>query len=135
MHELVPQSVYNAYSGSSRLWLCFDPLILRAGDLARERYGKMIANTWKWGGRHQYRGLRSWDCEVGAELSQHKFGRALDLVPVEAAPEEIRQDILKGSAPEIAELISCLEMDISWLHMDRGNRTANHESGLQLVYP
>jgi len=135
LYELIPQNTYERFGGDPILWLLFDPGILRAADLIRRRYGKMIVNTWRWDGKHEYRGFRPWDCAVGAKLSQHKFGRALDSVPTAATPKEVRADILAGNAPEIAQLITGLEMDISWLHFDRGNRTANHESGLQLIYP
>ncbi|KKM14746.1 hypothetical protein LCGC14_1702990, partial [marine sediment metagenome] len=66
---------------------------LYTADQIREHYGKMAANTWWWGGAHQYRGFRPFDCIIGAYLSQHKFGRGLDLVPAECSAKEIREDI------------------------------------------
>jgi len=135
IRELVPRSVFDRFGGDQNIWLIFDGKTLRVADLVRDRYGKMLANTWPFGGEYEFRGFRPWGCGVGAELSQHKLGRAIDLDPQEATPEEIRRDILSGNAPDIAGLITCLEMDISWLHMDRGNREADPETGIQLVYP
>lgn len=135
LHELIPRNTYELFGGDPVLWLLFDPGILRVSDLTRRRYGAMVANTWARDGEHEFRGFRPWDCAVGAQLSQHKFGRGVDLVPAQATPTEIRADIMAGNAPEIASLITGLEMDIPWLHIDAGNRTANHKSGLQLIYP
>ena len=81
----------------------------------------MIANTHHWGGAHQYRGWRSGDCEIGAKYSQHKFGRALDLVPAEVTAEEIRQDIKLRKRGNIFQYITCIEDGVGWLHFDTRN--------------
>lgn len=129
-YELVPREVYEEFKRRNRLnqiWWLFDPRILKVGDRVRERYGKMVANTWWWGGEHQYRGFRPPGCRVGTTWSQHRFGRAEDLVPVEVSVEEIRKDIRNG---EDFGWITCIEEKVSWLHLDCRNY-----SGLLRVYP
>ncbi len=94
----------------------------------------MNANTWFWGGQHQYRGWRPWDCEVGAFLSQHKFGRSFDLVPVDLHAEEIRKDIKKDPNQNEFKYITCIEDGIGWLHF--GTRNWNRtKHGILYVKP
>lgn len=40
---------------------------------------KITINDWKWGGVYNLSGLRSFSCDIGAELSQHKFINAVDI--------------------------------------------------------
>jgi len=129
-YELVPKATFKRFENSLyRIWWLFDSRMLFTADAIRERYGKMIANDWFWGGSNQYRGWRPWDCEVGAELSQHKFGSALDLIPVETTAEEIREDIKKGNGL-LFKYITCIEENVSWLHFDCRNY-----GGLLIVNP
>ena len=131
-YELVSRAVYEEFKRNARLpqiWQLFDPRILDVGDRIRKRYGKMVANTWWWkGGKHQQRGFRAPGCKVGARWSQHRFGRAEDLVPTECAVEEIRLDIIRKG--EDFHWITCVEEGVSWLHVDCRNY-----QGLLIVYP
>lgn len=128
--EFLPQQFFedNINHYGDKLWLVFDQQILKAADLLREKWGPLVANTWYHGGRHQYRGFRDPDCNVGAKLSQHRFGRALDLVPRDTTAQLIRADLKKSYA---AYRITCIEENVSWLHIDR----RNHLLGLKIVYP
>jgi hypothetical protein len=99
LHELLPKSIHQARRGSPALWWVFDPRILKAADVLRERYGAMVCNTWRAGGDFELRGFRPPDCTTGAALSQHRFGRALDLIPQKCTAEEIRRDLM--ARPEI----------------------------------
>lgn len=137
IYELVPSEVYYRAGKTNRvesLWYLFDNRILITADWLRTTYGKMLANTWYWEGRHQYRGWRPWSCPIGAEWSQHKFGRALDLIPLETTAEKIRQDIIKSPWDFIFQHITCIENEISWLHMDCRNWDKS-ENGLLIVKP
>lgn len=114
LHELVPEKIYRQYENEQyKLWWVFDPRLLKAHDLMRQRYGRMVANTWYWGGKHQYRGWRPPECIYGSRLSQHRFGRALDTVPLDVTVEEIRTDIIGG---ENFLYITEIELDVAWLH-------------------
>jgi len=106
--ELVPKEFYETFKDfPRRIWSMFDSRTLFTGDAIRRRYGKMIAN----------------------EYSQHKRGAALDLVPVETAVEEIREDI-KKRRDLLFKYITCIEEGVSWLHFD----CRNHK-GLLIVRP
>ena len=119
LKELLPKRFYeeNYPHYGDKLWLIFDRRGLETIDSLRETYGKMFVNNWPWGGPLQYCGYRPPDCDVGSWLSQHRFGRAFDLHPLEASVEEIRNDILSGKWP----LIRGLELYVSWLHIDFRN--------------
>lgn len=130
-YELVPKATYESLKNKPWIiWQLFDPRVLYTADKIRECYGKMIANTWYWGGIHQFRGWRGSRCPVGARWSQHKFGRAEDLIPVEVTAEEIRRDIKVGKNGHIFQYITCIEDKIGWLHFD----TRNYK-GLLIVTP
>ena len=131
-YELLPKVLYLKLKregwSDEQMWArFFDPRTLHVNDKIRRRYGKMVANTWYWGGRHQYRGFRTRWCKVGAIYSQHRYGRASDLDPVEVTAEEIRQDIIAGNN---FLHITCIEASISWLHHDERNY-----EGLLIVNP
>lgn len=126
--ELLPKDFYAAHypKYGDRLWLIFDARILMAADALRERYGRMLCNTWHAGGDLQYRGFRPPGCTVGAALSQHRFARALDLSPIELTAEELRQDLrrnfYKGKDPlDGRNRITRIEDGVDWLHIDCAN--------------
>jgi len=132
LYELVPEEIYRRVS-HDKLWQCFDPKLLWTQEQLRLKYGKMVCNTWWWGGGNQYRGYRTPYCEIGAEWSLHKFFRALDSVPTDYSVEKIRQDIMEAKEKKdqgIYQYITCIEVGVSWLHFD----TRNYD-GLLLVYP
>lgn len=75
--ELLPQDI------ESDNWMyVFDHRLLRSLDAIREEFGAIIVNnyplTGAFKGELQYRGWRPPGCDVGAEFSQHRFGRGLD---------------------------------------------------------
>ena len=136
LYELFPKWFYQSSRGIEpyKLWGVFDNRLLFTMDRLRKRYGPMVANDWYWDGVNNYRGWRPTDCEVGAEFSQHKYGRAVDLKPVKVSVDEIREDILADPFHEDFKYIACLEMGVSWLHLD----VRNHDKakyGILLVYP
>ena len=133
-YELIPKETYRILDRRNELykvWWLFDPRILMTADRIWEHYSsvsnKLVCNTWWWGGKSHYRGWRPPGCSTGAEHSQHRFGRALDLIPTKVSVEEIRQEIKAG---ESFGSITCIEDDISWLHIDCRNY-----QGLLIVHP
>jgi hypothetical protein len=131
IEELVPKNVFNNSEDKNNLWLIFNKDLLKIADYLREDYGKMTCNDWLWGGHNDERGFREWTTTTGAKYSQHKFGRALDLIPSEYDVEKIREDIINRKKPYM-KLITCVEMDIWWLHFDLRNSIDNN---LIKVYP
>lgn len=134
LYEMLPPEIYGSDMQSmGRGWRLFDNRILITADRLRHRYGKMICNTWWWGGNSTLRGLRPWHSPVGARYSQHKFGRALDLIPHMVEAEEIREDIRENPDDPTFEYITALELEISWLHVDCRNH--DKKQGLFLFTP
>ena len=132
IEELVPKTLFEQYKHKQdRLWWTLDQRVLWTSDALRKRYGKMVANTWLWGGDHQERGLRLVGTTTGASLSQHLFGRANDLVPIQITAEEIRQDIINNPEFEEFKYITCIERDVWWLHYD----VRNWEGKILIVSP
>ena len=130
IEEFLPRDFYDKYKGKGeRLWLIFDDRALWTIEALRKRYGKIILNDWLWRKNdpraNHYRGFRTFDCKVGASLSQHKFGRALDSFPLEAGVEKIRKDIIDNPDEDEFKFITCIEMDVSWLHFDVRNWDRN----------
>jgi len=135
LYELFPRYFYSLHRGAEqKLWGVFDDRLLYSMDRLRKRYGPLVANDWYWGGRNQFRGWRPTDCGIGAEWSQHKYGRAIDLKPVKVSVDQIRADILGNPFCEDFKFITCVEMGVSWLHMD----VRNHDKakyGILRIYP
>jgi hypothetical protein len=135
LYELLPRDFYeeNKHLGD-RLWLIFDQRMLWTLDQIREHYGKIIVNDWYWGGDNEYGGWRPFDCEVGAALSQHKFGRAADPKPQECTAEEIRQDVKNASSiSHIFKYITCIEEGVPWFHFDV--RNWDKKNGILIIHP
>jgi len=123
IYELVPEYIYRSFH--SRSWVLFDERILKTIDRLRERYGTLVVNTWYWRGNSQYRGWRPQDCKVGAKFSQHKFGRAIDLIPKYVTASGIREDIKCDPFHKDFEYITCVEDNTYHLHIDCRNYDKN----------
>jgi len=139
LYELMPEDMYKQLINQGwsvpKIWqVFFDVRILLSADRLRSKYGKMSANTWYWGGQHNYRGVRQPDCKIGAKYSQHKYGRALDLVPLETPLETIWADMDQAPMAYQFEFITTCERNVSWLHVDCRNHNKN-QHGILLVYP
>lgn len=135
LYELVPKDTFQEFKNDQqRLWLLWRKEILYSAQKIRERFGKIVCNTWHWGGTIQYRGWRPEDCPDGAKWSMHKWFGALDLVPVETDIEYIREEVLKDPWHSDFKFITCLEMDVSWLHIDVRNWN-KEKHGILKIYP
>lgn len=89
-------------------------------DAIRMHYKRPVTvNNWFKGGTFTLRGLRPMNSVVGAKYSQHKFGRAADFNVQGISPEQVRNDIRSGLFP----LITCIENNVSWVHIDVRNCT------------
>ena len=119
IEELTSPDICDPLDG--RQWLLFDERILITADKLRDRYGAMVCNTWHCGGHHSFRGFRTWATKVGDYNSQHKLGRALDLIPIHVEAEEIREEIIANPDKGEFKYITAIETDVPWLHIDCRN--------------
>jgi hypothetical protein len=78
--ELIYPELYEKYRKlgmENLLWRCLDMDVVESANRIREFVNSPI--TVNNGSRFTLSGLRPFNTRVGAKLSQHKFGRALDL--------------------------------------------------------
>lgn len=139
LYEVLPQKfheeMFKVYG--DRLWTIFDDRIKQAAQGIRDLHGKMLGNTW-WSpalvnvyGHYESRGYRPHDdddvlkkeCPTYGNISQHRFGRAFDFVPLEKSAEEIRKHMKEYPDHPAYEGITRVEetlrgKQISWLHID-----------------
>ena len=132
LKELVHPNLYSKYG--EKLWIIFDERLLKFADLVREKYGPCTVN----GSGLTNCGLRDFNSNTGAALSCHKFGKALDLhiLSIERefsgdkqgkakAYKTIREELLALPGYEYINFeTTSAGKDITWLHIDTGNRTS-----------
>lgn len=133
LYELIPREMYENTPENRRyrLWNVFDDRMLITLDRLRKQHGKIIMNTWFWGGVHMFRGWRPFNYPIGSDLSQHKFGRGGDCILVNADVEEVRQAIISVDI-EAYEYITCVEIGVPWLHFDVRNWDKEKDGILQV---
>jgi len=116
-----------------RAWELLEPDALRMLDGLREKFGRLVVNDWYAGGRFSESGLRRCDTTTGAKWSQHKYGRAFDVKPKDATPQEMFVYVLDHQHE--FPLLACVEnvgKTITWLHVD----TRNHsEQSIRVIEP
>lgn len=124
------KKMYRVYG--KRLWSVFDDRLLITRDRLRARYGVAIMNTWhsekmmEAYGLHQWRGYRDSSSPYVEKngtnpfgnISQHRFGRADDIVFLEVSAADVRSDILADPFHPDFEYITCIEDGVTWLHYD-----------------
>ena len=95
----------------------FDRKLLETIDVVREIIGlPLICNTWFQDGNRKNCGYRTKTCAVGVENSQHKLGKAVDLICHKMSAEEMRQKI-KENEDKLPYPIR-IEDGVNWLHID-----------------
>jgi hypothetical protein len=117
--ELVSRAVYA--DRGEKAWSLLDERALKTLDQLREKFGPVTVNDWSWGGANEYRGYREPSCGIGAQYSQHRFGRGFDCSFRNVSADQVRDYIL--SNPEEFLFITSIEMNVSWLHFDVRNNT------------
>ena len=92
LEEFIDPDTFKKY-GEQSIWF-IDVRIVTLAQFIRERIGKpCTVNNWHSGGSYQYSGFRPPTCSIGAKLSQHRFGRGIDLKVKGMTADELRQDI------------------------------------------
>lgn len=122
LQEYLPPNLYQVLVNRGRLssgWELLDDRLLRTDDQLRERFGKIIINNWKWGGKRLWSGIRPFGTPYYSITSQHTYGRASDKLFLESNIEYVREYIL--THPEEFPYLTALELDTSWLHSDTRN--------------
>jgi len=131
LQELVSPEIFEARG--QRAWELLDTYLLVTLDQLREWFGPLTINDWQWGGKFKYSGLRPFTGGVGAEYSQHRFGRAADPKPKNVTPQEMHAAVLAN--PERVPHLRAMEAinaTPSWVHVDVRNHT---RPGIWVVNP
>lgn len=111
--ELVPYG-YSKYAS-----ILIDDRILWTIDKMRERFGKITVNNWLWGGAFSYSGWRPMTYSKGAKMSQHRWGRAVDMKFENVTPDEVREDIKMVGRRGVYQYITRCEAETpTWVHVD-----------------
>lgn len=118
IQEFVPPEIYSIY-GSKSIWF-IDPDMIAVAQKLRDDLGKPITiNNWHTGGQYKNSGFRMPDTLVGGKLSQHKFGRALDIKVKGMSAESVREYI-RENYYLYDEVITTIEKDTpTWVHIDK----------------
>ena len=121
--ELMPENMlsledWQAPKHICQAWGNFDPRLLETIDIVREKIvqAPLLCNTWHMDGNRKYCGLRPIDCSIGSKQSQHKIGRAVDLVCYKYTAEQMRQMIIANQ--DLLPYPVRIEDGVSWLHID-----------------
>jgi len=124
IQELVPEHVYD--ERGERAWQLLDERLILTLDALRGRFGPMIVNNWhmvkkpSWAPHErQWAGLRTEESPWGTQYSQHRHGRAADILFKNFTAESVREYILAN--PDEFPLIGSLELGTSWFHCDTRN--------------
>lgn len=123
IYELIPPEVFTLEDMEATDkhmqpgWVFLNNRLLETIDVVREIIGHpLICNTWFQDGNRKYCGWRPKYCSVGAPLSQHKEGNAVDLICPYMSAEEMRQKIY-DNRDRLPYPIR-IEKDVTWLHID-----------------
>lgn len=119
IYELAPPQVVK--DRGEKAWELIDSRLLAALDRLRERYGPMTINDYHWGGVREWSGLRTADSPYYSKYSQHTFGRAADILFKHHSAEKVRGDLLDKFPDLEHHLITAIEMNVSWVHIDVRN--------------
>lgn len=132
LDEYIPRELYMQYADHPEILMgLLDTRLIKSDQLLRDKFGSVMINNW-WGlTDEQFKfemskpdkdkwlrnesGFRFATTEVGAKLSQHKFGRASDKLFVNTKALCVQEYIINN----FKELgITCIETDIPWVHTD-----------------
>lgn len=118
LQEFVPRGVYEKF-GDNSIWF-IDKRIVDIAQFFRDRYGLPVTiNDWHNGGHRIASGLRAWDATIGAPMSQHKFGRAIDMKWANLHMDDIRDDIRGNQAAFLSCGLTTIEDGTdTWIHAD-----------------
>ena len=139
IEELVDKATYEKFGELA--WQFFDPNFLIMIDDLWEYFGVTVyMNNWVWGGTAQYRGLRPWYVDTGADYSAHRFAKGGDMIFKGVAAEVVRNRIIIDQDHPKLKRITRIEggrnrdgNERPWLHADTMN--IPDAQRIQVVYP
>ncbi len=119
IHELLPPHLFNQMGEKG--WKLLDPRMLWTLDQLRDRYGSMTVNSYYWGGKREWSGLRTPNSPYYSETSGHTTGTAADVLFARHRSQKVRDDIFENPDDKAFKFITELELGISWFHFSVRN--------------
>lgn len=118
--EFVPKAVFDRFATNS--WWFIDERVVRiCAELRKDFSAPVIINNWNAKGARQYSGYRPVRCTIGADNSQHRHGRAADLIVNGKHADEVRQWIMQNKKRYMGLGLTTLEDAAyapTWVHLD-----------------
>lgn len=119
--EFIDKKTFQKW-GDASIWF-IDPRIIQVAQFIRERHGVPVTiNNWSSGGQYQYSGFDPpGGYRKATSLSQHRFGRAIDLKFSGITIEEAYKDIMDSQDLYMKVGLTTVENIIytpTWLHCD-----------------
>jgi hypothetical protein len=135
VEELVSKDIFQRW-GEKSIWF-IDPKIVAVAEFLRMHFkAAIIINNWHTGGERQYSGFREPECKIGAKLSQHRFGRAIDFNVQGMKPADVRAEILTSQQLFLDIGVTTMEsgdFTPTWTHLDC--RKVNDSERILIVKP
>ena len=119
IQEFVSRRVWETWRSNS-IWFLNPNMILFCQWLKDQTDSIVTVNDWCFGGSYEFSGLRPFDCKIGANMSQHRFGNAIDIKVKDWDAEYVRNLIREHSKYLNKEFgLSTMEKDTpTWVHVD-----------------
>jgi len=136
--EFVDPTTYQRF-GDSAIWFIDQRVIDGITAIRKALNLPITVNNWHKGGQFKYRGFRPKECTEGAEMSQHRYGRATDVEVIGMTPQQLYQWILDNWVRLKLYLYFTTLEDIAftagWLHIDNRNTGIVMLNGPLIVRP
>lgn len=120
LQEFIDPETYRRF-GHKSIWF-IDLRMIAIAQLIRDLSDSAVTiNSWNAGGRYQLSGFRPPSTTIGAGLSQHRFGRAIDVKVKGFTPEEIHHLISYNWSQFKLEGLTAIEDTAktpTWNHLD-----------------
>lgn len=115
IQQLVSREIYEALG--DKAWDLLSPNLCITADQLYEHFGRYTVNNWHTGGKFSQSGLRDANSMVGAPLSRHKKGEALDAKPLDVTPQFMHAEIirLKDKFP-LLNVLEDIAATPTWVH-------------------
>jgi len=126
LREFVPKAIFDQY-GANSIWFLDDRLIEGAEWLRAHFNAPITINNWHTGGSFQNRGFRAPNTTVGARLSQHKFGRAIDFNVAGMTAAQVAKDLIDSGHIDDSPWTTIEDPahTATWTHLDMRQTRSN----------
>ena len=120
LQEFIDRDTYETF-GVKCIWF-IDPKVIEIAQLLRDKSKRAVTvNNWHSGGQYNLSGFRPPSTKIGAKLSQHRFGRGIDVKVEGMTPAQVHELIYKHEDEFKDTGLTTLEdlrLTKTWTHID-----------------